>query len=391
MKICAIICEFNPFHNGHAYLIRQAREQSGADAVLCIMSGSFTQRGEICIQSEYQRARHAILAGADCVLELPAHFAVAPAEIFAAGAIKILSNIPQVSTLAFGCESCSSEEFYRAAHILLNENEKFKRVLQENLSLGLSYVKSYSAAFVSVGGNAEILQKPNNVLALEYVKSILKCGAKINILPIKRVGAEFASENLCGEFSSARAIRKNLQDENIKNSLPAFVYEDLAKQRQKIEAGVSLYEDLARFALFNTSTDNLKDIYGCTEGLENKLKSLQNLPYAEIIDEATSKRYSSSRIRRILCANALNITQSSTENSFKTKLYLKVLAVKKIVAEQILKALSESEFPTITGANAQLEGAAGECFKCDKNAYALFNHVFYNPTDGKGFDYMILV
>ena len=100
MKILAIICEFNPFHNGHRYLLEKAKKLSGADAVLCIMSGNFTQRGEICVLDKYTRAKHAILGGADCVIQLPAPFAVAPAEIFAKGAIKILSSIPEVAFLA---------------------------------------------------------------------------------------------------------------------------------------------------------------------------------------------------------------------------------------------------------------------------------------------------
>ena len=111
MKICAVICEFNPFHNGHKYLIEKAKRQSDCDAVLCIMSGNFTQRGEVCIFDKYTRARHAIAGGADCVIQLPAPFAVAPAEIFAKGAIKILSSIPDVTEIAFGCESADFKKF----------------------------------------------------------------------------------------------------------------------------------------------------------------------------------------------------------------------------------------------------------------------------------------
>ncbi|MDE6075210.1 MAG: nucleotidyltransferase family protein [Clostridia bacterium] len=134
MEICAIICEFNPFHNGHAYLLRRARELSGCDAVLCVMSGSFTQRGEICRTDKFLRAKHAVLCGADAVVELPAPFAVAPAEIFARGAVGIISSIPQVKCVAFGCESGSAEDFLNAAKIANGESGLFKTTLEKHLN-----------------------------------------------------------------------------------------------------------------------------------------------------------------------------------------------------------------------------------------------------------------
>ena len=104
MRICGIICEYNPFHNGHAYLLNEARKQSGCDAVVCIMSGCFTQRGEMAVLDKYTRAAHAVLAGADAVVELPVPFACAPAELFAKGAIKLLASLPDFCVLAFGSD-----------------------------------------------------------------------------------------------------------------------------------------------------------------------------------------------------------------------------------------------------------------------------------------------
>ena len=124
MKICAIICEYNPFHNGHKYLIDRARELSGCDFILCLMSGSFTQRGEAAILPKFTRAEHAIEGGADCVLQLPALFSVAPAEIFARGAISILKAIPAVSCLAFGSENAAVNDIVRAADILSGLNSE---------------------------------------------------------------------------------------------------------------------------------------------------------------------------------------------------------------------------------------------------------------------------
>lgn len=111
MKICAIICEYNPFHNGHFYQLDAAKKKSGADAVVCFMSGNFVQRGEAAVLEKYIRAKHAVLAGADAVVELPVVFSSAPAELFAKGAIKLISSVPEITALSFGCESGDEDIF----------------------------------------------------------------------------------------------------------------------------------------------------------------------------------------------------------------------------------------------------------------------------------------
>lgn len=383
MKICGIICEFNPFHNGHGYLLQQARKLSGADAVLCIMSGSFTQRGEMCVMDKYERARHAISGGADCVIQLPAPFAVAPAEIFARGAVKILSAIPEITTLVFGCESGNAQSFNKAAELLIDETEKFKSVLNEKLANGESYIKSYAAAFSACGGDKKLVNNPNNVLGLEYAKAILRANSDIEILPVKRIGASYNDGELKDNYSSASAIRRNLNCSKIKNNLPEFVYSDIEKFNDGKE-----FEIFARNCLFKTEASVLRRVYGCGEGLENRLKSLENAPCEEIIEKATSKRYPSSRIRRILCANALELYADDCEEFLKSSLYIKPLAVKKAKADEILSALSRSSCPVITGAfTDKLDGAAIKCFKKDVFEYSVFKHV--NRSDNK--DYMILV
>ena len=383
MKILAIICEFNPFHNGHKYLLERARKFSGADLILCIMSGDFTQRGEMCIFDKYTRARHAILGGADCVIQLPSAFAVAPAEIFAKGAIKILSSIPEVTTLAFGCENEDAHSFISAAKLLTEESYKFKNTLNETLARGESYIKSYASAFEACGGDRQLVSNPNNILGLEYTKAILRANANIEILPIKRIGAGYNDGELKENYSSASAIRQNLNCSEIKSNLPDFVYADLKNVENSSE-----FESMLRHCLFKTSADNLKRVYGCGEGLENKLKSLENLSIEEIIEKTTSKRYSSSRIRRILCANALELYQTECEKYLVNDLYIKLLAVKKQCADKILPAIAKSNYPSISGIETEkLTSTARECFEKDSKEFAQYN--FLTHSDKK--DYMILV
>lgn len=361
MEICAIICEFNPFHNGHAYLLRRARETSGCDAVLCVMSGSFTQRGEICRTDKFLRAKHAILCGADAVVELPAPFAVAPAEVFARGAVGIISSIPQVKCVAFGCESGSAEDFLSAAKIANGESALFKATLEKHLDLGESYIKSYGAAFEACGGNGGLLSSPNNVLGVEYAKAI--AGADIKILPVKRVGAGFNDEKLADGYSSASGIRANADNPKIKNEMPECSYDDFIKSNDNGERFRRLTVD----SLYLCDRENLKRVYGCTEGLENRLKNLAfGHDFEEIVELACSKRYSKARIRRILTANLLGLYADQTAEFLQGGLPVKVLAVKRERADELLPLLTVAP---------QNEESAQACTELSSKAYGLWRYL----------------
>ncbi len=386
MNICAIICEFNPFHNGHKYLLEQAKKLTGCDSVLCVMSGGFTQRGELSICDKFIRARHAVLGGADCVLELPVSFSVAPAEIFASGAIKIISSLPEVKYLAFGCEDPAAD-FSESAKILLDESDLFKKTLKNGLEKGESYIKSYADAFEACGGKKGLLSSPNNVLGVEYCKALLRSGIDISIIPVKRTGSGFSDENLTENFSSAGAIRKNINSPKVKGNVPGYVFEDL----KDFSTEQKLFEELAGYKLATAETSDLKKIFGCGEGLENRLKNLSAIPYGDLVAEATGRRYSSSRIKRIILANLLGLYADDAQSFIKNKLYLRPLAVKKQSADLILPALSKSDFPVIYKMRdiEKLGEVAAKCFKKDDYAYKIWKYIFKIPD--KGFDYMITV
>ena len=379
MEICAIICEFNPFHNGHKYLIEQAKKLTGCGAVVCVMSGSFTQRGEICRTDKFLRARHAILCGADAVLELPAPFAVAPAEIFASGAVKIISAIPEVEYIAFGSESGSAADFMCAAEILCNESEKFKSALAAGLDGGESYIRAYSAAFKSCGGREDLLSSPNNILGVEYAKAVLNSGANISLAPVRRVGAGYNDSSLEGEFSSATAIRLNADNPAVKKNMPECSYVDFINSRDN----TARFEQMAVDYLYMCDKNDLRRVYGCTEGLENRLKSLAfGNSFNDIAGLAASKRYSKARIRRILCGNLLGLYSDDTAKFLKSGVTANILAVKKERADELLPLLS---VPASTSSEAE------KCMKLTARSYALWRYlsaplIFDNPN-GK----MILV
>lgn len=372
MKICAIICEYNPFHNGHLYQLTKARELSGADAVVCIMSGDFVQRGEAAILDKHTRARHAVMAGADIVIELPAAFATSNAELFAKGATKLLAAIPAVKTLCFGAETANAEAFLRAAKLLNNEPPAVSQKIKALTGEGASFAKARAEAWRGYI-DTELLVSPNNILGLEYARAILAENADIEILPLSRVGGGYADTVLHAEYSSATAIRNAIQENGaFASQVPDFVLQDIKKQ-----SGDTL-ETLEKFALLSRSATEIASVCDCTEGLENALKRAaeQSAPLAKNL---TSARYTASRIRRIALQNLLKIDETLIRESLRAPLYLRVLAAKK-QASEVLSALGESPFPLLIRAHDEekLSPAAKRCFEADLFAEKIYA-LLYDP------------
>ncbi|MBQ3235114.1 MAG: nucleotidyltransferase family protein, partial [Clostridia bacterium] len=173
MKICCIVAEYNPFHNGHLRQIEYVKNTVKPDYTVIIMSGNFTQRGDIAILDKFTRARHAVLAGADAVIELPTVFATASAEFFASGAVKLVNSLPGEKVLCFGAECGDKAELFKIANSMLEEGEEFKCLLKNELKKGVSLLKARELALSKTASvNDEILSKPNNVLGIEYIKAI---------------------------------------------------------------------------------------------------------------------------------------------------------------------------------------------------------------------------
>ncbi|MBQ8657765.1 MAG: nucleotidyltransferase family protein [Clostridia bacterium] len=375
MKICAIICEYNPFHNGHAYLIAQAKERSDADAVLCLMSGNFVQRGEASILEKHIRARHAIFGGADAVIELPTCFATSSAEIFAKGAIKILSSIPEVRVLCFGTESAEKEELLSAAKLLTNEPKEVSEKIQDLLSKGVSYAKARAQAWSGLLP-IDLLSSPNNILAIEYTKAIFSGNSSIDILPVKRIGDGYLNEKSKSEYPSATAIRKAIQQGISIHGIPEFVSSDLPTAIENVLQTVEAY------ALLNKSASEIENTPDCSEGLENALKNAVRQGERNIAEKLTSARYTTSRLRRILLQNALNITKSDIRDYLNADLYLKVLAINKN-REDLLSSLGNAASPLLIRAHDEdkLCCEAKRCLKTDIFAEQLYSLLY--PSEKK--------
>lgn len=215
MKLVGLIAEYNPFHNGHEYHIRKAKEVTGADAVVVVMSGNFVQRGTPAIMPKHLRAKVALKSGVSLVLELPVCFATGSAEYFARGAVSLLDSLGCIDSICFGSECGDLSLLWKIAHILEEEPEKYRKSLQDHLRNGLSFPAAREKAlyaYLEDPSLASILSSPNNTLGIEYLKAIIRSKSSMKAYTIKRKDASYHSEDLetPGNLSSATAIRKLL-------------------------------------------------------------------------------------------------------------------------------------------------------------------------------------
>lgn len=239
MGILGIIVEYNPFHNGHLYHLQTSKELTKCDYTIAVMSGNFVQRGEPAIVDKWKRTQMALKAGIDLVIELPVVYATSTAENFAYGAVKLLDSLKIVDCFSFGSEKGDLNELTKIAEILLEEPIYYRKALKEYLKSGITFAKARELALQKVINNNEIekiLQTSNNILAIEYLKSLKKIGSSITPFTIKRKGSLYTSLELKGEFASASSIRKHIFEkglEGLEKYIPDFTKEILQSSFEK--------------------------------------------------------------------------------------------------------------------------------------------------------------
>ena len=377
MKFCACVAEYNPLHLGHLKHIEYMKNSLNAEYLIVIMSGNFTQRGEIAVMNKFKRAEQAIKAGADLVIELPTVFATANAEIFAKGAVKILSELGVDGGLCFGVESGDRQAYLDLARAMNNESKEFKKALKVELEKGISLAKAKFNALKSLGNDnldEKIINSPNNVLGLEYTKAILSTTNRLEIYPMHRDG-NHNDKSLKKDITSATSIRQYLRagkPAKIKKYLQKYTYQALTPYPCKIE-------DVIISHAITTSTEQMALIPDCTEGLENRIKALvkNNTSYSELIEKVATKRYTHARISRILTANLLGITQGLVDKYLATELYAKVLAVSNNSKHLLTELASKSRIPVLIRKSdlSGLKKTAEDCFNIDVLANDIYNLV----------------
>lgn len=352
MRVCGVICEYNPFHKGHAYHLSRARTLAGADYVVCVMSGALTQRGAFARHDKYTRARMALLGGADLVLELPARFACASAPDFAAGGVATLAALGVTTHLSFGCEGDALPLLERAAQVMREEAPAFKEELRRQLSLGQPYARARALAAEASGGMpglAEAIARPNAALALEYLCAL---PPDIKPVPVERMGAGYHDDALA-ELSSATAVRVALEGGQLEAALAAVPCPD-ALCEAELSGGVHLPDalDTALLARLRTMTAaQLREIAGMDEGLEHRFLDAANRAGTrdELIHLVKTRRYTYARLSR-LCANVLLGVTRDFAAGHAAPAYLRVLGFRREAAPLLSAIKKRGSLPLVVKA-----------------------------------------
>lgn len=355
MKILGIVTEYNPFHNGHKYHIEKSKELTGSDAVVAVMSGNFMQRGEPAIMDKWTRAASAVSSGVDLVIELPTVFALNSAEYFGYGACYILNHLGVIDSLVFGSEDGNIDAVKNISHLLMNSKEDISKIIAKHMSDGHSFPKAREMAIVELNTNKNDLNlsKPNNILGIEYFKALLHLNSKIQVDTVKRISSDYNDQNLKSEISSATAIRKHILEEgildDIKSNVPPSTFGALSKAEKYVS--IDNLSTILISILRRSNPEEIAMIHDVSEGLENKILFEANNTddINELIDRLKSKRYTRTRIQRILLKILLNIKDDYIGKSFElSPSYVRILAFNDKGREIIKIAKKASELPIIT-------------------------------------------
>lgn len=404
MKILGLITEYNPFHNGHKYHLEEAKKVSGATHTIAVMSGNFLQRGEPAITDKWHRAEMAVKEGVDLVLELPFVYACNTAELFAYGAVSMLHHLKAVDSLCFGSEDGSLENLIKISKTLLKEPASYRTMLKFYLAEGLPYPLARSKALIQYFDDdnlAYLLQSPNNILGIEYVKALLKLDSTIRPLTIKRIKADYHSTEIEGNICSATAIREHLykSQRDVDSLFKVIPSASLETLMSSFDLGYgpifnSDFSQLILYYLRTASLDALASILDVNEGLENRLKemSMKAISHTELLNAAKTKRYTLTRLQRIFIHGlvGLNKCHLSSFNESGGAQYARVLAFSKNGSSLLKHLKKHSAIPILTNINRESlsSEAAKQMLSFDIQATNIYSLAYGNPSNRiGGWDY----
>ena len=329
MKVTGIIAEYDPFHNGHSYHIKKAREMTGADAIVVVMSGHFTQRGMPAFFRRDARVRMAVDGGADLVIELPYIYACNSSHEFARGAAGILNGIGCVDALVFGAETDDMDTLGKAARAAAGTDDRSSAYIKEEMKNGVSYPEALTRSVEKIYGaqTAAVLREPNNLLGIEYMKALRELGSGIKPFIVgRRSAAHRESLEMLHErkqeqrIASGTAVRKAVYAGGARAAemlVPDTSFSIISGYEQSSGFSFTEYRDkikknmfeLLKYRIITSDESELAEVYGVAEGLENRLKSC--ISGAEdidgLIDSVKSKRYTRARISRTLMHLLINL------------------------------------------------------------------------------------
>ena len=353
MKIVGLIAEYNPFHNGHQYHIQKAKEITGADAVIVVMSGNFVQRGAPAIIPKHLRAEAALKAGASLVIELPVCYATSTAEQFAYGAVSILNSLGCVDAICFGSECGDITALNKLAKFLCNEPQEYKEVLQKHLRNGLSFPLARQKAIEEIHPSqdfGEILEQPNNILGIEYLKALYRLNSKMKPYTIQRISSQYHDVDLQEEFSSATALRQTILNDdftNLNRQVPSNCMTLLEVHYQtRYPIFTNDFSLLLKYRLLNETKLTLLEYVDISEELANRICNQLNnfISFEQFCELLKTKEVTYSRISRALLHVLLGIKKTDyTDIS-----YARVLGFKKDDSDVLTVMKKTSAIPLLT-------------------------------------------
>ncbi len=383
MAVLGVVCEYNPFHNGHAYHLQYSREAVGEDStVICVMSGDFVQRGEAAVFSKFARAEAACRCGADLIVELPLPWCLSSAERFASGAVDILAKLG-ADVLSFGSETGEPEPLERLAAALLSPElgaaVKSRLLEQPNQS----YAAARQAVLLeNLGGDALLLSQPNNILAVEYLKAIRGSGRAIRPLAVKRLGGGHDEAHTVEGYRSAAEIRRMLQNrENLCGEVPPAAAGIYTHERELgRERGDSILETAMLSRLRRMSREDFEQLPDAADGLGLRLyQAVRSEGSLEAIQMAArTKRYPLARIRRMCMCACLGITGNMSEGN---PPYARILALNARGQSYLGGIRKRGELPLLTKAAAvqKLPDRGREVFELGAQAHDFYVLSYTNP------------
>ena len=377
MAVFGIIAEYNPFHNGHKYQI-DAIKSSGEHTVVVVMSPNVVQRGDFAILDKWTRTRAALLNGADLVLELPSPFALATAEKFSKGATQILHNLGCVDFLCFGSESGNLEALSAAAS-LIDDADVMARA-RELLKDGITFAKARSLAVNEKSSDAaKVLETPNDILAVEYIRSLKKLGSSIKPYPILRKGSGHESKTPVDNIASASFIREAFTEDTIKSFTPESELYLSEIKAGNVSEGIDSLSSALLLKLRLMTSEQIANLPDVSEGLENRI--LRAAKEAKSLDELCSilktKRYTLSRIRRILMYALLSF---SKQNDIENVPYIRVLGHNQKGLEIISRKTAQIPVITSLARAREISKEAELLSKIEENCTAAFELTLKSKT-----------
>ncbi|MBO8160035.1 MAG: nucleotidyltransferase [Thermosipho sp. (in: Bacteria)] len=361
MKVLGLIVEYNPMHNGHLYHLLQAKKLVNPDYIVAVMSGNFCQRGEPAIVNKFARTEMALRNGIDLVIELPTVYAIQDAGGFAFGAVSILNKLNCVTDFVFGSESNDTNFLNTIAEILHQQPKKFDELMKLELKKGYSYPNARKYAlkkFLNLQEEIiEKLEKSNDILGIEYIHSLLKLSSNINYHTIKRIGTNYNDTELKGNISSASAIRLAIKNKlDYTSSMPKVNIEILIKEFSEGRGPIYL-DSMEKFVIPYLRTlkrEDLEKIYGFKEGLDIRFIRAANMSgtIQEFLENVKSKRFTYSRIRRLILYAILNMKKDFIElsNTFGPQ-YFRILGFTKKGKELLSNIKKKTEIPFVSTAS----------------------------------------